>query len=146
MGTAAPLSPPRSPLSPARILVVDDEPVIRRIHARYLGRLGFDVATAADGGDCVPAIAAAAGAGRPFSAVLLDIVMRAVHGDQACRDVRAAGFRLPVIAATGNAGPRDVERLVALGFDAVLEKPFSIAQLAAVLEACGVTSAPRSPT
>lgn len=178
-----------------RVLVVDDEPVIRRIHARYLTRLGFEVTAVDDGDQCVPAVraaataaggdatradalsgfsgaahvnvaAAGAGSGRttvtagaggsaaaahsshdsarpsavplPFSAVLLDIVMRRVHGDQACRDLRAAGFTLPVIAATGNAGPRDVERLLGLGFDAVLEKPFSIAQLAAVLHSCGV--------
>lgn len=136
---------PTSPRTPPRVLVVDDEPVIRRIHARYLTRLGFEVESVEDGDLCLSTVEAAEDAGRPFSAILLDIVMRRVHGDQACRDLRAAGFRLPVVAATGNAGPRDVERLVSLGFDAVLEKPFSIAQLSAVLQSCGVSSEPRSP-
>lgn len=147
-----------------RVLVVDDEPVIRRIHARYLTRLGFEVEAVDDGDQCLAAVRAAAtgagdsvtsaasaavpsdsqlhgrhsGSSRPFSAVLMDIVMRRVHGDQACADLRAAGFTLPVIATTGNARPRDVERLLGLGLGAVLEKPFSIAQSAAVLHSCGV--------
>lgn len=136
LAEAVPTAP--SPRLPPRVLVVDDEPVIRRIHARYLTRLGFEAEAVEDGDACVHAMKAADAAGRPFSAILMDIVMRRVHGDQACRDLRAASFRLPVIAATGNAGPRDVERLFANGFNAVLEKPFSIAQLSAVLQSCGV--------
>jgi CheY-like chemotaxis protein len=129
-----------------RILVVDDEFVITKIHTRYLRRLGFTADAASDGSEVVPALEAAAAEGRPYSAILLDLIMRNVHGDRACQLARAHGFTGPVIAATGNAAPRDRDRLYAAGFTAILEKPFSIEQLRAALELCGIAIPARSPT
>jgi len=129
-----------------RILVVDDEFVITKIHTRYLRRLGFTADAASDGSEVVPALEAAAAEGRPYSAILLDLIMRNVHGDRACQLARAHGFTGPVIAATGNAAPRDRDRLYAAGFTAILEKPFSIEQLRAALEHCGIDIPARSPT
>jgi CheY-like chemotaxis protein/signal transduction histidine kinase len=147
---AVPQAPTATSTSPSdagtRILVVDDEFVITKIHTRYLRRLGFTADAASDGSEVVPALDAAAAEGRPYSAILLDLVMRNVHGDRACQLARAHGFTGPVIAATGNAAPRDRDRLYAAGFTAILEKPFSIEQLRGALEHCGIAIPARSPT
>jgi CheY-like chemotaxis protein len=68
-------------------------------------------------------------AGRPVDLCLLDIVMARMDGVTALRTLRAAGWTLPVIAATGNIAGRDREKLLAEGFAFVLLKPFDVWQL-----------------
>jgi len=130
------------------VLYADDERVNGTVMARMLARLGCTSEVVEDGADVVPALvasgqlpagatlaaagagAASAGAGaaaphrRPYDVVVLDVMMRDVCGDTVCRALRRVhGLQLPVVAATGNA--HDVAALLSLGFDAVLEKPFT---------------------
>jgi CheY-like chemotaxis protein len=106
--------------------VVDDERSIRLSNQRLLSRLGCDVELASDGEHVVPELARAAAAGRPYDAVMLDVVMRRTHGDAACAHARAHGFAgLPIFAATGNATPADVANYATSGFTAVIAKPFT---------------------
>lgn len=120
-----------------RVLVVDDEPVIVRIHSRYCERLGFSVSSCLDGSEVVPALTKARDEGKPFDIIILDLVMTKVHGDQASRMAREWGFEGFLVCATANAGPGDRDRLLKAGFDTVLEKPFYIQSLAAVLSRFG---------
>lgn len=59
--------------------------------------------------------------------------MKRSRGDEVVAELRHKGLRAPVIACTGNAGAHDITRYRAAGFDAVLTKPFSLADLATVL-------------
>jgi CheY-like chemotaxis protein len=74
-------------------------------------------------------------AARPFDLCLLDIVMARMDGVTALRTLRAAGWTLPVIAATGNIADIDRERFLAEGFPFVLLKPFDVWQLHAAISA-----------
>jgi len=123
-----------SALAPAatrrlRVLVVDDELSIQKVHVRYLQRLGHEAFAVGDGSAVLPTLQAAAAAEQPIDCVLLDIVMRDMHGPEACRQARAAGFTGPIIAATGNAAPRDVVGYMAAGFSGCLQKPFGLPEL-----------------
>jgi CheY-like chemotaxis protein len=69
------------------------------------------------------------------------------HGDEACKALRRAGYAtLPVIAATGNATPRDTEYYFSCGFTAIISKPFTLTSLQAVLSEAGVLQAPMTLT
>ena len=48
-------------------------------------------------------------------------------------DLRRSGYTLPIIAVTGLALPEDIERCFRVGFTDVLSKPFTLKQLAAML-------------
>jgi CheY-like chemotaxis protein len=120
-----------------RALVVDDEGSIRKLHCRLLHRLGFACDAVDDGDQVHAAVDAAAMQGRPYDAVLMDLVMKRVHGDQACAALRQSGYKGAILAATANANPSDQERLVRMGFTSVLCKPFSLPQLKSTLAACG---------
>jgi two-component system response regulator ResD len=120
-------SPSASPI----ILVVDDEPTIAEVVARYLTRAGYDARTAADG----PSAVAAAATARP-DLVVLDIMLPGLDGLEVMRRLHEdAGQRVPVILLTAKG--EEADRLVGLrqGADDYVVKPFSPRELVARVEA-----------
>jgi DNA-binding response OmpR family regulator len=109
----------------ARVLVVDDEPMVRDVLARYLKRSGFDVDSAPDGELAL----AAFDAHRP-DLVLLDLMLPRVDGFEVFRRIRARS-QSPVIMITARGQTTD--RIVGLevGADDYISKPFSPAEVVA---------------
>jgi DNA-binding response OmpR family regulator len=113
------------------ILVVDDEPTIAEVVARYLERAGYETRTAADG----PRAVAAAMSRRP-DLVVLDIMLPGLDGLEVMRRLQEdAGTRVPVILLTAKGEESD--RLVGLrqGADDYVVKPFSPLELVARVDA-----------
>jgi two-component system response regulator ResD len=118
---------------PARgsILVVDDEPTIAEVVARYLVRAGYETSTAGDG----PSAVASATANRP-DLVVLDIRLPGIDGLEVMRRLHENGEeRVPVILLTAKGEESD--RLVGLGrgADDYVVKPFSPLELVARVDA-----------
>lgn len=110
-----------------RILVVDDDPDIRRMAALSLERIGRFQVRLASG--CEEALGAV-GEEVP-DVVLLDVSMPGMDGPatlEALRRVPAAAA-IPVIFFTATANASEVERLVSLGAAGVIPKPFEVADL-----------------
>jgi two-component system response regulator MprA len=114
----------------ARVLVVDDEPAVRRALERALRLDNHDVALAADGEEALDALASS-----PADAVILDIAMPRLDGLEVCRRMRRAGDRTPVLMLTARDAIDD--RVVGLdvGADDYLVKPFALRELQARLRA-----------
>jgi two-component system, OmpR family, response regulator ResD len=113
------------------ILVVDDEPTIAEVVARYLVRAGYETHTASDG----PSAVAAAAVRRP-DLVVLDIMLPGIDGLEVMRRLREdAGERVPVILLTAKG--EEADRLVGLrqGADDYVVKPFSPRELVARVDA-----------
>src|ERR671934_120488 len=125
----------------SRVLVVDDEPMVREVLARYLSKEGFDVDIAADGEAALSAFERA----RP-DLVLLDLMLPAVDGFDVFRRMQASG-RPAVIMLTARGD--EVDRILGLemGADDYVTKPFSpreiVARVRAVLRR-SVASEPES--
>jgi two-component system response regulator ResD len=131
--SASPIIRPVERAEPTRgsILVVDDEPTIAEVVARYLQRAGYEARTAADG----PSAVAAAVSRRP-DLVVLDIMLPGLDGLEVMRRLREdAGTRVPVILLTAKGEESD--RLVGLrqGADDYVVKPFSPLELVARVDA-----------
>jgi CheY-like chemotaxis protein len=110
-----------------RILVVDDDPDIRRIAALALERIGgFQVTLAADGAE---AIDRATQDGPDL--VLLDVSMPGMDGPATLAALRGAEAtaHIPVVFFTATSNDSEVARLVALGAAGVLPKPFEVGDL-----------------
>jgi len=122
------------------ILVVDDDADVREIVAFKLGRLGYEVITAADGVTGLEAVAQL----RP-DLVLLDWAMPELSGIEVCRQIRDGSDHadVPVILLT--ARTRDADKRVGYeaGVDDYIVKPFSPNELANRVEAA-LASGPRS--
>jgi len=116
-------SAPASPSAPGRVLVVDDEAVVRSLLRRTLEAEGFAVMEAASGDEALELLDAAGSSALP-DAVLLDLTMPGRDGGAVLREIRARHAALPVALMSGYA-PEDVMRaLRGQRPDAFLEKPF----------------------
>jgi PAS domain S-box-containing protein len=110
------------------ILVIDDDRDVRAFLSAALEGSGFRVQLAEDGPGGLARIEAALP-----DLVLLDFAMPAMNGAEVARIARASHPQLPIVFVTGYAETDQLE--AALGPDApILRKPFTVAQLAAVLE------------
>jgi len=117
---------------PTRILVVEDDPDIADLVARYLDKAGFTTERAVSGREALHAIAA-----RPPALVVLDLMLPQLDGLEVCRLLRAneATAAIPIIMLTARA--EESERIVGLelGADDYLAKPFSPNELVARVRA-----------
>jgi len=126
---------PMSSVAP-RILVVDDDPEIRKLLARYIESQGFRVALAANCAELRERLATA-----QIDLIVLDVMLPDGSGLEICRNLRAERSRIPIILLT--ALKEDVDRIIGLeiGADDYLGKPFNprelIARVRAVLRRRG---------
>ena len=117
---------------PTRVLIVEDDPDIAELVARYLEKAGFVTERAASGREALKAIAAKAP-----GLLVLDLMLPHVDGLEVCRIVRGndATAAIPIIMLT--ARTEESERIVGLelGADDYLAKPFSPNELVARVRA-----------
>ncbi len=113
--------------SPIRVLVADDDAILREIAGAMLRAAGFTVQTAASGDAAVAACALAL----PDIA-LLDVEMPDGDGYQACRDIRAlpGGADLPIVMVTGCDDTPSIDRAYEVGATDFVVKPVNWALLA----------------
>jgi DNA-binding response OmpR family regulator len=118
-----------APTMTLRVLVIEDDPNVCEVVARYLAREGYQVETAADG---------AAGLARaladPPDLVVLDLMLPSLGGLEVCRRLRAAA-PVPVIMLTALGEEADRIAGLDLGADDYMAKPFSPRELTARVKA-----------
>jgi DNA-binding NtrC family response regulator len=116
----------------AYVLVVDDEPMIRRFAGRVLRVEGFGVYEASDGADALDLIHAGVA---DLDVVLSDIVMPRVNGVQLLQSLSTLRPELPVILMSGFATAQLAERGI-VSPCGVLRKPFTSDVLVAEVRRC----------
>ncbi len=124
------------------VLVVDDEPTIAEVVARYLDRAGYATRVAGDG-----AAALALAADRRPDLVVLDVMLPGMDGLEVLRRLRAsaeAGHGPPIAVILLTAKGEEADRVdgLQLGADDYVVKPFSPAELVARVDAVLRRTAP----
>jgi response regulator RpfG family c-di-GMP phosphodiesterase len=111
---------------PARILVVDDEPGLRRLCRQALQNSGVEIDEAASAGDALEATAA-----QRYDLVILDIGLPDLSGFEVLPRLRemAGGSHLRVLLMSGTAPADELARTLLTGADDFLCKPFTPTQL-----------------
>lgn len=117
-----PALPIKTAKAEGAILVVDDEPNVRRIASALLEKNGYTVALAADGYE---ALALALAHGGKFTAVLLDLTMPGLDGPATLKELRALNPTTPVLLMSGFSEEEARKRLPADSLIAFLAKPFT---------------------
>lgn len=110
-----------------RLLVADDNPITLDFLASALRQLGWHAVGVPDGPEAVAQAAA-----DPFDILLLDARMPILGGAAALARIRAGlgeTARAPALATTASTDRDTIAALLAAGFEAVLSKPISIADL-----------------
>ena len=118
-----------SPLQ-IKVLVVDDEPGMRRVLHTTLSSLDFHVAEAAGADEALCLVRR-----HRFDVVLLDINMPGVGGIEACRALRRLSTRLPILMLTVRDCAEDKIEALNAGADDYITKPFHVGELIARIRA-----------
>jgi two-component system KDP operon response regulator KdpE len=113
-----------------RVLVVDDEPAIRRALRPPLEALGFDVTEVSRGEKALQVLRT-----ESFDCVLLDVNMPGIGGIETLRRLRVFAPRLPVIILTVRDGEDEKVRALEMGADDYVTKPFGVRELVARMRA-----------
>lgn len=116
-------------MSPASILVIDDEPQIRRVLRTTLSTHGYEIAEAKTGEEALEWLRKQAP-----DLVLLDMNMPGMGGVEACREIRRASDA-PIIMLTVRNAERDKVAALDAGADDYVVKPFGIEELLARIRA-----------
>ncbi len=114
-----------------RLLIVDDNPVNRKVTRMFTTPLGVTVTEAENGRDALGVLAC-----ESFDAVLMDMHMPVMDGAEAIRRIRAgeAGRKdIPIVALTADALSGDRERYLAMGANAYVAKPIDQRELVATI-------------
>jgi PAS domain S-box-containing protein len=128
--------PEASPLRPAKVLVMDDERLVRNVALRCLRQLGFQGVATCDGEEAIAAFAAARASGAPFDLVILDLtVPGGLGGIEALPRLRALDPNVRVIVSSGYSVDAVTAEHRKHGFDGVLPKPYRLEELRAALHA-----------
>jgi DNA-binding NtrC family response regulator len=115
----------------SRILVVDDEPVIRDLTVEILRRSGHEPHGVLSARQALELIEE-----QSFDLVVTDVVMPEMTGVEFLHELKERRPELPVVLMTGGSKePERATRAVALGACSLLYKPFSHAELTAVVKA-----------
>jgi two-component system, OmpR family, KDP operon response regulator KdpE len=115
---------------PSRVLIVDDEPSIRKALHTTLSGLGFEIQEAAGGEQAVSFVRT-----EHYDAALLDINMPGMGGLETCRTMRRLEPQLPILMLTVREDAEDKIEALDAGADDYITKPFHVGELTARVRA-----------
>mgnify|MGYP002191790784 FL=1 len=105
---------------PKRVLVVDDDPLTRKLLKKILATFECVTEEASDGIECLEKIL---GDGHPYDMVLLDTMMPRMDGKTVLRRLKESNCKTTIVSVTANSTTNDVAELLELGAADVLGKP-----------------------
>jgi two-component system, cell cycle sensor histidine kinase and response regulator CckA len=118
-------APPKEMWGTGRLLIVEDEPMVRAVAERALVRQGYTVETACDGEEALALIAE----GRQYDLVVSDVVMPNMDGPAMARELRVQRPDMRILFMSGYA-EEQLRKSINLDKVAFLPKPFSVQQIA----------------
>jgi len=109
-----------------RVLIIDDDPTLRRLEQVVFERDGFEVSLASDGSEGVRLALM-----NPPNIIILDIMMEGLHGFEVCKMLRANSSirHTAIIITSGKSFKPDIDKAMELGADSYVVKPFSPKEL-----------------
>jgi signal transduction histidine kinase/ActR/RegA family two-component response regulator len=124
---------PAAPSAIARILLVEDEPMIRDMIQTVLSQRGWQAETAGTGREAVQKWQEG-----DFDLILMDLQMPDMNGLEATRQIRASaeGRRIYILGLTAHTSREVKVECLAAGMDRVLTKPVQIKELCAAIDSC----------
>lgn len=122
-------------LGSRRVLVMDDEEMVRDLAGAALDSLGYEAVLARDGREAVALYEEAMKAGKPIAVVIMDLtVPGGVGGEEAVQSLLCLDPQAKAVVSSGYAQDPIMARYAEYGFCAVLAKPYTINKLGELLQ------------
>jgi len=135
-----------APAGMGRVLVMDDELVVRETAKAMLTELGYQVECAIDGLAALARYETARAQGRPFAVVILDLtVPGGMGGKEAIRLFRELDPAVRAIVSSGYSNDPVMARFTEHGYVGVITKPYRLSDLGAAIQAALGSPPPAAP-
>lgn len=134
-------SPAPNPPNTARLLIADDDALVRRSLARYFRSRGFETEEVEDGVECVERFEE-----NPPALLILDLMMPRMGGLDALREIRRKGHLTPVVVLTALQDIDSAVEATRLGANEYLTKPFDAKAVVDAVERSLAARASVQPT
>jgi len=119
-----------------KILVMDDEELVRRLLQEMLSRLGFEGIFARNGEEALELFSAAQESGKPFAAVILDLTIPGgMGGKETIKNLLKIDPQIKAIVSSGYSNDQVMAEFTAYGFRDIIVKPYTISEVSKVLNA-----------
>ena len=119
----------------ARVLVMDDEQMVRDVAGAILRRYGYSVEFAQDGSEAMTLYHRAAASSKPFDVVLMDLTIAGgMGGKETILELRKLAPHVRAVASSGYSDDPIMANYQDYGFSAVIAKPYRPAELSSVLQ------------
>ncbi len=118
-----------------KVLVMDDEEMVREVLGRMLSRLGYEVDFARDGSQAIDKFVVARADGRPFAAVILDLTIPGgMGGKETLEKLLRIDPQIKAIVSSGYADNQVMADFQKYGFREVIAKPYRLGELSKILQ------------
>jgi len=118
-----------------KILIMDDEELIRDVARDILKSLGYETDLARDGAEALDLYRKAKNAGKPYAAVIMDLTIPGgMGGEEAVKKLHAIDPDAKAIVSSGYSTGPIMSDFKAYGFSGVITKPYRIADMGATLQ------------
>jgi PAS domain S-box-containing protein len=125
-----------------KILIMDDEGIVRELVSDMLTSLGYEVAEACDGAEAIALYQSAKETGQAFTAVFLDVTIPGgMGGKEAIATLRAIDPQVKAIVSSGYSDDPMMAGFRQYGFSGVVAKPYTVQRLSDVLQRVMLDSA-----
>jgi PAS domain S-box-containing protein len=117
-----------------RVLVMDDEEIVRAVVMSMLIELGYEAVTSRDGSETIRLYRDAKAAGRGFDAVIMDLTIPGgMGGKEAIRELREFDPHVRAIVSSGYSDDPIMADFQSYGFSGVVKKPYRVSELSETL-------------
>jgi len=124
-----------TPSSIRRVLVMDDEEMLRRLARQMLKRLGYKVKTVKDGFEALEAVRKQKDSGEPFDMVIVDLtIKRGMGGKQTIRELLKIDPHIKTIVSSGYFNDPIMSNYAEYGFMGSMAKPYEMNNLKEAIE------------
>jgi PAS domain S-box-containing protein len=129
-----------------RVLLMDDEEMVREVVGQMLGHLGYEAGFARDGAEALDLYEKARQSGRPFDAVIMDLTIPGgMGGKEAVRKLLEMDPSARVIVSSGYSSDPVMAAFSRHGFRGAVGKPFQLRELSEVLHQILAEESPDTP-
>ncbi len=129
-----------------RILLMDDEEIVRKVAGRLIEHIGYEVEETANGREAISSFQRARENGQPFQVIILDLTIPGgMGGRETTEIIRKTDQDIPIIVSSGYSTQAEMARYRTMGFNDVLVKPYRISELSEILRRHTSSNASSNP-